>query len=177
MAAKQGSFHFIRQSLGHALYTANEIEKRKFHMHSPVGRKKRCSFCAGAMTKFMNKIEKAIGKTNFSKFIGDKDLAKATLMFAIDDTGSMSEEIQAAKDIAEYIVKYPRPQLQVDYILSPFNDPGTRICFFILHRPTISLLTFVTINHFCFGSAGCRSLVPDHDIKSIFEDSGMGTAF
>ena len=29
-------------------------------------------------------------------------------MFAIDDTGSMSDEIQAAKDIAAYIVNISR---------------------------------------------------------------------
>ena len=46
-----------------------------------------------------------------------------TLMFAIDDTGSMSDEIQAAKDIASSIVNHPRDET-VDYILSPFNDPG-----------------------------------------------------
>ena len=45
-------------------------------------------------------------------------------MLAIDDTGSMGDEIQAAKDIATYIIKYPRKNLEVDYILSPFNDPG-----------------------------------------------------
>ena len=49
-------------------------------------------------------------------------------MFAIDDTGSMADEIQAAKDIATHIVNYRRPNLEVDYILlSPFNDPGMRI--------------------------------------------------
>ena len=53
---------------------------------------------------------------------------KTTLMFAIDDTGSMADEIQAAKDIATHIVNYRRPNLEVDYILlSPFNDPGMRI--------------------------------------------------
>ena len=45
-------------------------------------------------------------------------------MFAVDDTVSMYQEIQAVKDIATYIVKTPRPNLEVDYILSPFNDPG-----------------------------------------------------
>lgn len=46
-------------------------------------------------------------------------------MFAIDDTGSMSDKIQAAKDIATYIFRnISRPNLKVDYILSPFNDPG-----------------------------------------------------
>ena len=45
-------------------------------------------------------------------------------MFAVDDTGSMYQEIQAVKDIATYIVKKSRPNLEVDFILSPFNDPG-----------------------------------------------------
>ena len=46
-----------------------------------------------------------------------------TLMFAIDDTGSMSGEIGAAKDIAKAIVNQARDE-KVHYILSPFNDPG-----------------------------------------------------
>ena len=118
LAANQSNDQsFIRQSLGHALYTAREIEKKK-------PRFKRCSVCRDAMKKFMKMIEKEIGKEKFQKFIGTKNLDRATLMFAIDDTGSMSDEIQAAKDIATYIVNIPRPNLEVDYILSPFNDPG-----------------------------------------------------
>ena len=121
LAAKQGNHQsFIRQSLGHALYTAREVEKKK-------PRKKRCSVCRDAMKKFMQMIENKVGK-NFQKFIGTKNLDRTTLMFAIDDTGSMSGEIQAAKDIATYIVKYPRPNLELDYILSPFNDPGMELC-------------------------------------------------
>ena len=70
-------------------------------------------------------IERAIGKRNFKRFIGNQIGDKATLMFAVDDTGSMYQEIQAVKDIATYIVKKPkRPNLEVDFILSPFNDPG-----------------------------------------------------
>ena len=120
VAAKQGSSHFIRQSLGHALYTVREIKK------ASVGRKKRCSLCADAMRKFMTSIETAIGKEKFTKFVGNTNKDQATLMFAIDDTGSMHDEIQAAKDIATYIVRdISRPKnLKVDYILSPFNDPG-----------------------------------------------------
>ena len=79
------------------------------------------------MKKFMKMIEKEIGEEKFQKFIGTKNLDRATLMFAIDDTGSMSDEIQAAKDIATYIVDYERPNLKVDYILSPFNDPGMEL--------------------------------------------------
>ena len=48
---------------------------------------------------------------------------QVTLMFAIDDTGSMREEISAAKKIATSIVNEQRVE-PVDYILSPFNDPG-----------------------------------------------------
>ena len=118
LAANQSNDQsFIRQSLGHALYTARKIEKKK-------PRKKRCSVCRDAMKKFMKMIETEIGKEKFQKFVGTKNSARTTLMFAIDDTGSMSDEIQAAKDIATYIVNISRPNLEVDYILSPFNDPG-----------------------------------------------------
>ena len=47
-----------------------------------------------------------------------------TLAFAIDTTGSMSNEIGSAKTIAQDIVDWPRNKY-VDYILSPFNDPAT----------------------------------------------------
>lgn len=132
VAAKHGSSRFIRQSFGHALYTTNEIERKRIASTlaapSSLVRKKRCSLCATAMKKFMNLIENAIGKKNFTIFIGNKNMNRATLMFAIDDTGSMFDDIQGAKDIAKYIVNYPRPNLKVDYVLSPFNDPG--ICAF-----------------------------------------------
>ena len=74
-------------------------------------------------------IEKEVGKEKFEKFVGTKNSVRTTVMFVmIDDTWSMSSEIQAAKDIATYIVNYPRPNLQVDYILSSFNDPGMELC-------------------------------------------------
>ena len=72
----------------------------------------------------MQSIKTEIGKDKFEKVIGKQNDNKATLMFAVDDTGSMYQEIQAVKDIATYIVKTSRPNLEVDYILSPFNDPG-----------------------------------------------------
>ena len=72
----------------------------------------------------MQSIETEIGKDKFEKVIGNQNDNKATLMFAVDDTGSMYQEIQAVKDIATYIVNFTRPNLEVDYILSPFGDPG-----------------------------------------------------
>lgn len=94
------------------------------------------------MKKFMKSIKKEIGSKKFEEFIGTKNSDKATLMFVIDDTGSMWGELQAAKDIAKYIVRYPRPNLRVDYILSPFNDPGTYVgeTVFILRNQCLCLI-------------------------------------
>ena len=72
----------------------------------------------------MRSIKRTIGKRNFKSFVGNENGNKATLTFAVDDTGSMYQEIQAVKDIATYIVNKKRPNLEVDFILSPFNDPG-----------------------------------------------------
>ena len=47
----------------------------------------------------------------------------ATLMFTIDTTGSMRDEINAAKSISQAIINGAR-KYDVDYILSPFADPS-----------------------------------------------------
>ena len=124
LAAKHGNHQFIRQALGHALYTTFDIEKKK--TASTSSRKKRSSTnIVNAMKRLMKSLEKKMGMEKFKKFMGNKNMSRATLMFAIDDTGSMYREIQAVKDITTYIVNQSRPNLEVDYILSPFNDPGT----------------------------------------------------
>ena len=123
LAAQHGNRQFLRQALGHALYTTIGLEKSK-HSSLTLRRKKRCAICVDAVKEMMKSIKNAIGKAKFERFIGNQNYDKATLMFAVDDTGSMYQEIQAVKDIATYIVKIPRPNLEVDYILSPFNDPG-----------------------------------------------------
>ena len=123
LAAQHGKGQFLRQALGHALYTTINIQKSK-HSSPTSRRKKRCAIYVNAVKKMMRSIKGAIGKDNFKNFIGNQNNNKVTLMFAVDDTVSMYQEIQAVKDIATYIVKTPRPNLEVDYILSPFNDPG-----------------------------------------------------
>ena len=70
---------------------------------------------------YLESIKKDIGEQKFSELILES--GGATLMFAIDTTGSMSDEINAAKAIATSIVNRKR-QFPVDYILSPFNDPS-----------------------------------------------------
>ena len=71
--------------------------------------------------KFLSKIKSSIGSDMFDEVFAKR--GDATLMFAIDTTGSMKEEISAAKAIAKTIISETR-EFKVDYILSPFNDPS-----------------------------------------------------
>ena len=116
LASKKNNTRFIQQSLGHALYTTIEMEKKK------AGRKKRSTSYSTEVKNYMDRISNEIGYDKFDKMMGVKE--RLTLMFAIDDTGSMSDEIKAAKAIAQYIVNHERSDTEVDYILSPFNDPS-----------------------------------------------------
>ncbi|XP_046850766.1 von Willebrand factor A domain-containing protein 7-like [Xenia sp. Carnegie-2017] len=71
---------------------------------------------------FLGNLKQTIGASAFNDLFAMH--GQVTLMFAIDDTGSMREEIQGAKNLATAIVNMQRAE-PVDYILSPFNDPGT----------------------------------------------------
>ncbi|KAK3738877.1 hypothetical protein QZH41_014661 [Actinostola sp. cb2023] len=78
--------------------------------------------CHGTGDKIIKEIKDALGEDKFKDFLSvDGDVS---LVFAIDTTGSMKEEIQQAKSIAKAIARYKRKG-KVDYILSPFNDPGS----------------------------------------------------
>ena len=117
LASEKGSYRFARKALGHAMYmtTSKATGKRS---------------TSSAAKNFMNLLWKDLGSVVFDKFMavhGD-----TTLIFAIDDTGSMSEEIQAAKAIATSIVNKPRGD-RVDYILSPFNDPGRNSKLYLVY--------------------------------------------
>ena len=112
LATQKRNYLFARKALGHGLYTVMEMNKKS-------GRKRRAT--TSAETNFMDSIKTDLGNAAFDTFMSVN--GEVTLMFAIDDTGSMGDEIQAAKDIAIAIVNKKRDE-KVDYILSPFNDPG-----------------------------------------------------
>lgn len=112
LATQKRNYLFARKALGHGLYTVMQLNKKS-------GRKRRAA--TTAVINFMDSIKAELGDAAFDTFMGVN--GDVTLMFAIDDTGSMSGEIQAAKDIAIAIVNKQRDE-KVDYILSPFNDPG-----------------------------------------------------
>ena len=46
-----------------------------------------------------------------------------SLIFVMDTSGSMGNEIEAAKKISKAIAAFPR-KFSVNYILSPFSDPS-----------------------------------------------------
>ena len=83
---------------------------------------------------FLGNLKQTIGASAFNDLFAMH--GQVTLMFAIDDTMSMREEIQGAKNLATAIVNMQRAE-PVDYILSPFNDPGKKLSLshtHIVHR-------------------------------------------
>ena len=71
--------------------------------------------------EFLSGLRQRVGSDTFDSFMAVQ--GDVSLMFVIDDTGSMSDEIQTTKNIAIDIINYPRDSPIVTFILSPFNDP------------------------------------------------------
>ena len=73
----------------------------------------------------MDSIKREIGDDKFGQLMLVD--GAASLIFTVDTTGSMRDEINAAKGIANSIINMER-KFPVDYVLSPFNDPGKPNC-------------------------------------------------
>ena len=110
-AIRRKSYKYAREVLGQIMYLLSTKT-------SPPGRRKRSSQNEGG--KFLQGLRQQVGSSTFDSFMAVQ--GDVSLMFVIDDTGSMGDEIQATKNIAIDIINYPR-QAPVEYILSPFNDP------------------------------------------------------
>ncbi|XP_047127877.1 uncharacterized protein LOC100200589 [Hydra vulgaris] len=110
-AAKGGSIDFARVTLGKSLFN---FMKKEIAEGLPIDDINKAS------EGYLNKIKSEVGDEKFSQIISSQ--GASTLMFVMDTTGSMSEEINAAKGIAKAIIETTR-EFPVDYILSPFNDP------------------------------------------------------
>ena len=110
-AIRSKSYKYAREVLGQIMYLLSTKS-------SPPGRRKRSSQNEGG--NFLQSLRQQVGSSTFDSFMAVQ--GDVSLMFVIDDTGSMGDEIQATKNIAIDIINYPR-QAPVEYILSPFNDP------------------------------------------------------
>ena len=70
---------------------------------------------------YLDRLRKDIGNKTMDKVLSAQ--VYSTLTFAIDTTGSMGLEIKTGKTIAKEIISVTHNS-EVDYILSPFNNPG-----------------------------------------------------
>ncbi|CAH3164627.1 unnamed protein product [Porites lobata] len=112
-AIQSKSYIYARQIVGKIMYLLSTKAKSS-------SRKKRSSTSEGKA--FLQDLRKKVGATKFDSFLAVQ--GDVGLMFAIDDTGSMGNEIEAAKKIAKDIINYRERKVPIkEYILSPFNDP------------------------------------------------------
>ncbi|XP_065069649.1 hemicentin-1-like isoform X2 [Rhopilema esculentum] len=74
-----------------------------------------------AAAHFLETLRDEVGERSFNRLVA-RGGAK-TLAFAIDTTGSMTDDIKAAKAITKAILAEERKE-KVDFILSPFADPA-----------------------------------------------------
>ena len=108
-AVKSKSYKYARDVLGKVLHLLST---------EPSRRRKRSPENEGKT--FLQELRQNLGNETFDSFMAVK--GDVSLIFVIDDTGSMGDEIQAVKKIATAVANYPR-EAPVDYILTPFNDP------------------------------------------------------
>jgi hypothetical protein len=111
---------FARRTLAIALNTIGKSNS------GTAGRRRRSTKLG--VKKFLEDIRKDLGGPMYYKLFaldGEK-----TLMYAIDITGSMHDEIDAAKAIATEISTLKRSAPPSNYILSWFSDPkGKKLIF------------------------------------------------
>ena len=95
---------------------------------APSDRTKRSS--KGEGSKFLQDLRQKVGAATFDSFLAVQ--GDVALMFAIDDTGSMGDEILAAKNIAADIINYKRKVPIKEYVTaacyeySSFYKPTTQ---------------------------------------------------
>ncbi|XP_044182994.1 von Willebrand factor A domain-containing protein 7-like [Acropora millepora] len=112
-AVRSKRFHYGRQVLG-----------RIMNLLSLPGSSKRRGKRSSQNqpgSNFMVKLRQQLGYHAFDRFMAVQ--GDVSLMFVMDDTGSMGREIEAVKSIAIDIMNYDRQAPIISYILSPFNDP------------------------------------------------------
>lgn len=89
--------------------------------------------------EFLERIRLAVSKDNYNG-IADEDFVEflgipvgsgTTLCFVVDTTSSMTEEIAAVRSFTirttQALSSSTGLQRPSDYLLSPFNDPGTSL--------------------------------------------------
>ncbi|KAL9960310.1 hypothetical protein ACROYT_G033755 [Oculina patagonica] len=106
---KSKSYKYARDVLGKVL-----------HLLSTDSSTRRKRSAGNKGKSFLEGLRETLGNETFDSFMAvDGDVS---LIFVIDDTGSMRSVIEAVKKIAISVINFER-KAPVEYILSPFNDP------------------------------------------------------
>ncbi|XP_031568684.1 von Willebrand factor A domain-containing protein 7-like isoform X4 [Actinia tenebrosa] len=163
LAVQKRMFQFARHRLGQALFLI------KNHNSTPTSRSRRST--QNQASVFMDDLKQTMGPAQFDKFMAV--MGDVTLMFAIDTTGSMADEIDTAKRIAVDVINYQREN-PVSYILSPFNDPTTGPVTF---RETTEGALFVdAINKLkATGGGDCPELTMKGILDALYEGPDPGS--
>ena len=127
-AVRSKSYKYAREVLGKIMYLLSTKSSAPRRSKRTTSGNKTTPETEGG--NFLQDLRRQLGASVFDSFMAVQ--GDVSLMFAIDNTGSMREEIQAAKNIAIDIINYPRNSSVKKYILSPFNDPypGTYKTFY-----------------------------------------------
>ena len=123
-AIRSKSYKYAREVLGKIMYLLSTKSSAPRRSKRTTSGNKTTPETEGG--NFLQDLRRQLGASVFDSFMAVQ--GDVSLMFAIDNTGSMREEIQAAKNIAIDIINYPRNSSVKKYILSPFNDPYPGTC-------------------------------------------------
>ena len=160
-AVNRGNVRFARRALGIALFTANEESKHRGKRSSDY-----------TVETFVDGIKKDLGDEKFSDFLALQ--GEVTLMFALDVTGSMREEIRASKEIIKAISKLDRSE-PVDYILTTFSDPiGLTTAAYYADDQVNQLVSHVDGINVKDGG-DCPEFTFDGMISALFQDPRWGS--
>lgn len=125
-AYEQRNFQGVKEQFGKTLVALfsiqlSKVEEKKVERKPGRSRKPdRVQSFAEAASVFLGALEDDLGPELFGQLVVKE--GDTSLIFVIDETGSMANEIRTAKAIALAIIKEKRNG-NVSYILSAFNDP------------------------------------------------------
>jgi len=108
-----------RNMIGHLIRPECHCPPRQGRCR-PADLPKHCRKKPNTYKNVLKQLRKVLDEDELDTLLGVT--GDVSLIFVMDTTGSMSDEIEAAKNISKAIAAYPR-ESSVNYILSPFSDP------------------------------------------------------
>ncbi|XP_028391229.1 hemicentin-1-like [Dendronephthya gigantea] len=171
--AESGNIENFRQILGRAIFhnMTGITSKYLQQQTNTVINEDTIALLEGAKA-FLNDIERQIGKEHFEELISFR--GEVTLVFVIDSTGSMKEDIEAAKAIAKEIVLQDR-EFPVNFILSTFSDPDVAPVVYHDENNVIKAITSIG-NITVDGGGDCPEMAFEGLLQALYNSPMPGSA-